>query len=350
MNNKIIINGKVFTKKYISGVQRYTLEIINELDKIVKKDEIEICVPKSTKDIPKFKNLKVVKYSRLKGVLWEQFAFYNYVRKNNGISINLGNVSPWLNPGIVCIHDVNFLRNPKNFQKRMVIWYKFLFKRAIKKGLKIITVSNFSKREILDCYDVEKDKIRVIENSWEHFSRIEPDNKIFEKYPQLKEKEFFFSLGTLTRHKNLKWVLKVAQNNPQYIFAISGFMNSKKFKKELDLDTPENVIYLGYLKDEEVKAIYMKTKALLFPSLYEGFGLPPIEALSTGAKAVVADIEVMHEIFEDTVTYINPYNYEIDLGKLLQKKVANPSKVLNRYSWKKSAEKLLNLINEEMSI
>ena len=121
MKNKFIINGKIFTKKYISGVQRFTLEIIRELDNIIDKDEIEICVPKCAKNIPNYKNLKIVKYSRLREIPWEQIAFPYYVAKNKGISINLGNVSPWINPGIVCIHDVNCIKNPRNFQKRMVI-------------------------------------------------------------------------------------------------------------------------------------------------------------------------------------------------------------------------------------
>ncbi len=347
MKNKFIINGKIFTKNYISGVQRYTLEILNALDEIAPKDEIEICAPNSAKNIPDYKNLKVVKYSNLKQVIWEQFAFPYYVAKKKGISINLGNVSPWVNPGIVCIHDVNCIRNPRNFQTRMVLWYRLLFKRAMKNGRRIITVSDFSKREMLDCYNVDSNKIVVINNSWEHFDRVKEDNRIFDKFPMLNEKEFFFSIGTLTKHKNLKWVLKVAKENPNYIFAISGFVNIKKFKEQLDLETPSNVIYLGYLSDEEVKAIYKKMKALLFPSLYEGFGLPPIEALSTGAKVVVADIPCMHEVFEDSVIYINPYDYNVNLDELLKTDVADYNKILNKYSWKSSAKKLLNLIKEE---
>lgn len=347
MKNKFIINGKIFTKKYISGVQRFTLEIIRELDNIIDKDEIEICVPKCAKNIPNYKNLKIVKYSRLREIPWEQIAFPYYVAKNKGISINLGNVSPWINPGIVCIHDVNCIKNPRNFQKRMVIWYRFLFKRAMKKAIKIITVSDFCKREMLDCYNINENKIVVINNSWEHFSRIKVDDSIFSRYPQLKKEKFFFSIGTLTKHKNLEWVLKIAKENPKYYFAISGFVNIQKFKNELDLESPPNVIYLGYLSDEQVKAIYKKTTALLFPSLYEGFGLPPIEALSAGAKVVVADIECMHEIFEDTVLYINPYQYNIDLDKLLNQETARPEKILNKYSWRNSAQKLLNLIREE---
>ncbi len=347
MKHKFVINGKIFTKKYISGVQRYTLEILSALDKLIDKDEIEICTPMSATNIPKYKNFKIVKYSKLREIPWEQIAFPHYLKKNHAISINLGNVSPWIEPGIVCIHDVNCIKNPKNFQMQMVIWYRFLFKRAMKKGRKIITVSDFSKKEMLDCYNVNPDKIVVINNSWEHFDRIKENDEVFEIFPVLKEKPFFFSIGTITKHKNLKWVLKVAKNNPEYIFAISGFVNIEKFKKSLDLEKPDNVVFLGYLSDEEVKAIYKRTEALLFPSLYEGFGLPPIEALSSGAKVVVADIECMHEIFENSVIYIDPFKYDVDLKELLKTKTDLPEKILQKYSWTKSAQKILDLIREE---
>ena len=85
----------------------------------------------------------------------------------------------------------------------------------------------------------------------------------------------------------------------------------------------------------------------MFPSLYEGFGLPPIEALSVGAKVVVADIKVMHETFEDTVIYINPYDYNIKLDEILSRNISKPDKILKKYSWRKSAENLLKLLKEE---
>lgn len=93
---KIIINGKVYSKKYISGVQRYQIEIVKELDKIVKPDIVEVIVPKNA-SMPKFKNIKVKKYGKLKGILWEQIEFPRYVYKNKAISLNLGNTAPMVN-------------------------------------------------------------------------------------------------------------------------------------------------------------------------------------------------------------------------------------------------------------
>ena len=79
MKHKFVINGKIFTKKYISGVQRYTLEILSALDKLIDKDEIEICTPMSATNIPKYKNFKIVKYSKLREIPWEQIAFPHFI-------------------------------------------------------------------------------------------------------------------------------------------------------------------------------------------------------------------------------------------------------------------------------
>lgn len=83
-------------------------------------------------------------------------------------------------------------------------------------------------------------------------------------------------------------------------------------------------------------------KAYIMPSFYEGFGLPPLEAFALGKDVIVSDIPVMHEIFENEVTYINPYEYNFDFEDILVAK--NREKILNKYSWKKSAEKLLEII------
>lgn len=334
---KFIINGKAFAKVHKTGVQRYCIEILNELDKQVKEKDIELIIPKYCNEKIEYKNIKVKKIGNLKLNLWEQITLPIYAKKKKGILINLCNTSPLLEPGIVCIHDLNFIKNKQYYPKVFSKWYSIMIKNSIKKAKKIITVSNFSKKEIEEYYKISN--IPVIYNSYDHIKRINPDNTIFEKLKNIEKNEYYFTLGTIQKSKNIEWILHIAKKENKEKFVITGYKNQKQIDFNL-----ENVIYTGYLTDEEIKALMQNCKAYIMPSFYEGFGIPALEAFSLGKKIIVSDIPVMHEIYGDEVTYINPRKYEINFNELVESQ--NREKILEKFSWKKSAQELLKIINE----
>ena len=128
------------------------------------------------------------------------------------------------------------------------------------------------------------------------------------------------------------------------LFAVAGSINKTVFANGLGFECPKNMKLLGYVSDEEAKTLMRDCKAFLFPTFYEGFGIPPLEALSVGCnRIIVTDSEVMHEVLENAATYINPYFYHLPDSNGSSHK--NIEKVLEKYSWKKSAEKLYELIN-----
>lgn len=333
---KIIINGKALAKRYKTGVQRYCIEILRELDKISNEINIEIVIPKYSDFNERYSNIKIIKYGKLQPNIWEQIELPRYVKKEkNAILVNLCNTSPLTRPDIVCVHDISFVKNFKFYPKKFAIWYYLNIKNAVQKSKKIITVSNFSKSEIEEYYNIKN--IDVIYDSYEHIERLKADYQILDKY-KLKNEKYFFTLGTIQKNKNIEWIIEVAKRNPREQFVITGYKN-QKIKEDVN-----NIVYTGYLKDEEIKALMEKCKAYITPSLYEGFGIPPLEAFSLNKKILVSDIPVMHEIFEDEVTYFDPYSYEINLNEI--KESMNRKKILEKFSWKKSAEKLLKIIEE----
>ena len=339
MANKIIINGR-FLLHRITGVERYAHELIYELDKIVKPGVIEMAVPPETENIPKYKNIKVKKVGKLHNRLWEHISFPLYLIKREGVSLNLCNVAPLPSPGIVCIHDVKIKARPQDYSKKFLLWYNILFLNACKRAKKIITVSEFSKKEICKYYKVDPARIVVIPNAWQHYDRIGYDEKALDKYG-LDKGQFFFSMSSMEPNKNFKWVAEAARKNPEMIFAVAGSINKTVFAEGLGFACPDNMKLLGYVSDEEAKTLMRDCKAFIFPSYYEGFGIPPLEAISAGCeRVIVSDTEVMHEVFGEDVSYIRGYILHCNNGG---------NSCLDKFSWSMSASLLNNVINDVRS-
>jgi glycosyltransferase involved in cell wall biosynthesis len=344
---KVIINGR-FLLHRVTGVERYARELLVELDNIVKPGELEMAVSPEVNEVPKFKNIKVVRIGKLHNRLWEHISFPMYVKKRGAVSLNLCNVAPLLDPGIVCIHDVKVKATPQYFSKKFLLWYNLLLINATKRAKAIITVSEFSKHEIMKYYHVKAEKIHVIPNAWQHYERIIYDENTLLKY-ELEKEQFFFSMCSLEPNKNFKWIAEAAKHNPSMIFAVAGSINEKVFADGLGFECPANMKLLGYVSDEEAKTLMRDCKAFLFPTFYEGFGIPPLEAISAGAKQViVSDTEVMHEIFGDSVVYVDPNDYGFDISTIKMQQLN--LEVLKKYSWKKSATLMKKLIEKKERI
>ena len=338
---KIIVNGKFLTQR-ITGVQRYAREILFELDSLIEKNQITLAIPTAVKEIPNYKNINVVFVGKKSGIFWEQIEFPFYVRSQHGVSLNLCNVAPLIEPGIVCIHDMKVKKYPEYFGKKFRLWYNLLFYNETKRALKIITISEFSKKEIMKYYKVKTSKIVVIPDAWQHFTRIKCDEDTLMRYGLIKN-DYYFAIGSMDCNKNFKWIAEMAKQTSKDIFVIAGTLNKKVFAKNLGFECPPNMRLLGYVSDEESKTLMRDCKAFLFPSFYEGFGIPPLEAVSAGAKKiVVSDIPVMHEIFENEANYIEPDKIA-EIGKLQD----CSEKVLRKYSWVTSSKKMYEMLMQQ---
>jgi glycosyltransferase involved in cell wall biosynthesis len=341
---KVIINGRFLIHR-VTGVERYAREILLELDKIIEPDSIKMAVPPEVEDIPTYKNIKVVKVGKLHNRLWEHFSFPWYVHKNKGVSLNLCNVAPLINPGIVAIHDMKIKAHPEYFSWRFRIWYELLFINEIRRSKIIITVSEFSKHEIMKYYHVDENKIVVIPNAWQHYKRVRYDESTLVKYNLQKDK-YYFAMGSMEPNKNFKWIAEQAKKMSDQTFAIAGSINEKVFADGLGFECPNNIKLLGFISDNEAKTLMRDCKAFLFPSIYEGFGIPPLEAMSAGCKSVVvSDTEVMREIFSESVSYIKK---DLCVETTNENNGNAQLKVLKKYSWNDSAKLLKNLLFKEV--
>lgn len=350
---KYVINGLFLTQR-VTGIQRYAREIIAELDLFVQKDEIIIVIPKNTKEVPVYKNIKIIRHGIFNGILWEQLCLPIFLMKEKADGINLCNVVPLLYPrGIAAIHDISYKVNPQFYttlrDKISMLWHRLNYLWITHFTNVIITVSNFSKQEIIKNYNVERNRIYVIYSAWQHILRIKATENIFEKYSQLQPKEYFFAMSSIQANKNFPWILKTAKANPQKKFAIAGGGSLKKLSSDLGLKDLSNVFYLGYISDEDAKSLMANCKAFLFPTLYEGFGLPPLEAISCGAgNIIISNTSCMHEIYKEVGYYIDPKNPVINLHQLAKINV-NHNKtniLLNKYNWNYSAQIFLRMMRD----
>ena len=190
-------------------------------------------------------------------------------------------------------------------------------------------IENYYKKSV-------KNPIIVIYNSANHMIFIDS------KKPNIDLPEkFYFSLGSMNPNKNFEAIVNLAKNNPNDFFIISG-KSHKSFNKT-NLETLQNLIFTGYLMDEEIKYLYEKCEAFLFPSIYEGFGIPPLEAITCGCKCVICnDIPVLKEVYAGMTHFID-FNKIENIGSFKQ---IDNSDNLKKYNWKASGEKIFNSFKE----
>lgn len=349
---KYVFDGQIYAGRK-AGTYRYANEILLELDKIVSKNEYEIVVPQYVNIEEKFKNIKVVHYGNVKGILWTQISLLSYLIKNHAVSIGFCNTTPLFKPGITVIHDIGYKvlnTHYKNLYGRLSsLWHRLNYWVIAKSGMPIITVSNFSKRQIEDVYRVKSSRISVIGNGWQHYQRITKDDSVFEEFPDIKPHEYYFAIGSLEERKNFKWILEVAKRNPKEIFVIAGG-NVKNATHRIDFSVVPNIKFIGYISDGKAKSLMANCKGFLFPSIFEGFGIPPLEALSVGAKVICSNTASLPEICGNAVNYIDPNKYEVNLDECLRSNAERTNEILKRYSWQSSAVDLKKFLENIRSL
>ena len=285
MGKVYAFNGYLFSQKQ-TGVMRFAKEILIGIDKICKHKEFCLVVPEYADNLPELEKISIVKYGNTKGNLWEQKDFFDYIRKNKLYSVNFNNTMPLAKPGIIVIHDISYKIHPEFGDslhgKLSNIYHRIIFQKAAKSNIPIVTVSYFSKLQLIDEYKIDPSRITVIGNAWQHFESVGIDDSTLEKH-NLSKKEYYLSLGSLSKMKNTKWFLEAAKKNPEKIFVLAGTkpQNSKKI-----YDSAKTVILVGYISDAQIKSLIRNCKAFIYPSIYDGFGIPPMEALSQGATVI----------------------------------------------------------------
>lgn len=360
----IVFDGIKLTNAH-TGMHRYMVECLRELDLLLEKKKlcVELVYPAFRKiNCPKFRNISVRKlsyfslgdikrYGKRAAVVttnlqWWERVLPRYLKRKDALFCGMMNDDPVGDTNLICLHDMLMIEPEAKYPQHLVDAYLRKFRLYQQKCKYLMTVSNTSKEDISSQLDFPKERITVTYNGWEHMQRIKAEAGVRQIHTELEPQSYYYSLGSITAHKNYKWIVETAKRNPDSIFAVAGKIGVTYGLDDWKLP---NLHYLGRVSDGENKWLMENCKAFLHPSILEGFGIPPLEALSCGAPIIISNASCLPEIYEDCAHYIDPYCYDYNLDELLKQPVAPADKLLSKYSWKNSAKTWLQMIEKIIS-
>jgi glycosyltransferase involved in cell wall biosynthesis len=336
--HKIFINGKFLCQK-ATGVQKYALGISLALQKVCP--EITVLVPKG-KFVPQELNIQQTGFGR--GFFWEQLwlpLFLLFKRKT--LLVNLCNSAPlFIKAQIVTIHDLAFLKNKKWFSGAFRRWYRFLIPRICRRSRQIITVSDFIKREIRETYAIAENKINVVPNG---IPKMEYDDQ------RPTPVRYLFLTGVFNSRKNSDFVLSQWDEIKKRNYHIIGVGAKAAIYADTRYQQDKKLKWLEYVNDKLYYNFLKHADALIFPSEYEGFGIPVLEAIVMGTPVIVPDLDVYRESFGDLPIYYTAGDTDSFLSAL--EKINNrksdkidSSYLKNKFNFDKSAETLFGIVKQ----
>ena len=282
-----------------TGVQRYLLGLLPHL-------------PPELSSITPSRALQGVK-----GHLWEQLYLPTQLKRR--LLWSPGNTGPLgVSRQVVTLHDAAALDHPEWFERKFALWYSALLPRLIRKVRAIITVSQFSKERILRLTGVESERVHVISNGVDRrFQRID-SKTVKEAIARLGLTDpYILFVGSIEPRKNLKMLLETWQlgNFDGATLAVAG-ATGQVFQRFQIESIPKGVRLLGRVEDDLLPALYSGAAGFVYGSIYEGFGLPPLEALASGCPVAVSDIPPHRAVCDQTALYFDPFSPEDLLRKI----------------------------------
>lgn len=317
---QVIINGR-FLGREMTGVDRYAIETVKALDTLLAEGhpqasrfEWVLATPTASRVLP-LKRVKQVEWPYLNGLLWEQVTLP--LHSAGRTLLNLCNSAPILKlDQLVVVHDAATIRVPESYSKGFRAWYKVMVPTVLRLSRHIGTVSEFSKKEIASIYNCSRD-IKVLTEGAEHLLRLDADDSLIDKHA-LRQRPYVLAVGSMAPHKNFKTLIKAAEllGNPPFDIVIAGGTNPRIFASE-GQSLPAWVKHVGYVTDNQLKSLYQQAHCFVFPSRYEGYGLPPTEAMSLGCPVICASSASLPEICGDAAIYFDADSPDQLASKLL---------------------------------
>jgi glycosyltransferase involved in cell wall biosynthesis len=307
----------------LTGVQRYTLEILKRLS-LAHLELSPRCFSRG-----------------FAGHLWEQAVLPLKLRRDN-LLWSPSNCGPLaVRNQVVTVHDLAPIDHPEWFTKRFALWYQMIVPRLVHRVRHIITVSEFTRNRLIDALQVPAGKITVIYNGVDRrFCPLSPARRASQAVEAMKlpSSRYVLSLCSVEPRKNIVRLLKAwKQIEGRYKdiwLVIAGAEGSELvFNKVLHGQPvvseveplPPRVHFTGHVPEEYLAALYAGAIVYVYVSLYEGFGLPPLEAMAAGCPAIVSKTTALPEVCKDAAFYVDPCDVEA-IAKAMSDVIAEPDR------------------------
>jgi glycosyltransferase involved in cell wall biosynthesis len=363
----------------LTGVGHYTLELARALASIAPTDEFELISPRP----PSLAAAEKLNHATPANLRWVQSKRWRLNRYwwGAGLPLHLRRSSLDLfhgtnfeipfwdkRPAVLTIHDLSSLLHPEKHEKRLARRARWRLPLMVKSAAMIITPTESVKRELCEHLGVDSGKVAVTpEAPRSVFKRVESEQAIETRKRLGIRDNFILFVGTIEPRKNLltlarafDQILRQTSLRPQLVIAgKEGWLMNDLFRFINRAGIQDDVCFTGYLGDDDLRALYSSCTLFVYPSLYEGFGLPPLEAMACGAPVITSRIPPIMETVETAAYLVDPANAQ-ELASAIVRLLEDPgareqlsilgAQQVRNFTWERTASLTLEVYKEVLGL